>query len=147
MGRLGKWLEEGQPILKILRAKQRKLDPFGVVDIMNCDAREGERRKRLEDLQIAMTLRDVTLFLQIPDDKDQPVVARLGDLDVKSLEKLDSWVKIERQLREEKWYKGRFENEHECSYNPEYHAEDVNWSETIPEREEVGGTVRGRRSR
>ena len=44
-----------------------------------------------------MTLRDVTVFLVVPDGKGE-LRARLGDLDVKSLGKVREWEEAERGL-------------------------------------------------
>lgn len=60
-------------------------------------------------MQIAMTLRDVTLFLLMPKDETKPLTARLGDLDLKSKGKLMDWERIERELIEEGWYEGNEE--------------------------------------
>jgi hypothetical protein len=61
----------------------------------------------LMDLRVAMTLRDCSLFVNIPFNKDEDITARLGDLDLKSSLKLETWRKKERKLIDGGWYAGR----------------------------------------
>jgi len=100
------------PLLRRVRDLQMAADPAGILNIGNSGAiapgtPEHEQQQQLEaNLQIAMTLRDVTLFLLVPQDETKPLVARLGDLDLKSTAKMEEWVRIERELVEEGWYEG-----------------------------------------
>ncbi|KAL8721023.1 MAG: hypothetical protein Q9181_007799 [Wetmoreana brouardii] len=103
------------PLLRLLRDLQVKKDPKGILkaDPSNLD------------FMTAMTLRDCTFFLkvgalhglpltdlthsrQIPDrdHSDARVEARLGDLDLKTLDgnKADYWRETEQQLIDEGWY-------------------------------------------
>ncbi|KAI9711002.1 MAG: Inositol-pentakisphosphate 2-kinase [Bogoriella megaspora] len=49
-------------------------------------------------LDRAMTLRDCTVFVQVPHDSSKPVEVRLGDLDKKSKDKIPEWAAKEREL-------------------------------------------------
>ncbi|KAL8833507.1 MAG: hypothetical protein Q9170_004224 [Blastenia crenularia] len=86
------------PILKLLRDLQAKKDPKGV---LNADPSNV-------DFMTAMTLRDCTLFLKIPnrDDSEARIQARLGDLDLKTPNgnKAEYWRQTEQQLIDEGWY-------------------------------------------
>jgi len=45
-----------------------------------------------DNLRAAMTLRDCTVFVRFPDNgNNEKIEARLGDLDVKSVEKMSYW--------------------------------------------------------
>ncbi|OBT68212.1 hypothetical protein VE03_02389 [Pseudogymnoascus sp. 23342-1-I1] len=104
------------PLLRHLRTLQQTCDPRGVSHVLAQNTAEA-----LEGLQIAMTLRDVTVFLVVPDsDSDGEgagregtgagtgggeLRARLGDLDVKSLGKIREWEDVERGLGGG-WYQG-----------------------------------------
>ncbi|KAJ5129284.1 Inositol-pentakisphosphate 2-kinase [Penicillium bovifimosum] len=59
-------------------------------------------------MSLAMTLRDCTMFIKIPNDERAPVQIRLGDLDLKSGAggKAGYWRDLETQLIEEGWYRG-----------------------------------------
>lgn len=87
------------PLLRHLRSLQISCDPHGVSHVTS---HGGETERR--GLQIAMTLRDVTVFLVVPDGKGE-LRARLGDLDVKSLGKVREWEEAERGLGGG-WYQG-----------------------------------------
>ncbi|MCJ1244471.1 Inositol-pentakisphosphate 2-kinase [Trapelia coarctata] len=69
--------------------------------------REGMFGGKVEerDFLTAMTLRDCTLYIRVPPG-DEPLEARLGDLDLKSPAKASSWIAQERQLVDECWYTG-----------------------------------------
>jgi inositol-pentakisphosphate 2-kinase len=57
------------------------------------------------DFTLAMTLRDCSCFLRIPEDAERPVEAKLGDLDKKNSEaKVQSWQAIEIQLAVNGYY-------------------------------------------
>jgi len=87
------------PILDRLRELQEKLDTKGVLE-----GEEGDR-----DLATAMTLRDCSLFLRIPDPEYADIEARLGDLDWKppTEEKVAYWKMVETQLIWGRWYHRR----------------------------------------
>jgi inositol-pentakisphosphate 2-kinase len=53
-----------------------------------------------------MTLRDCSVYLQVQTDGKGEVVAKLGDLDLKSKEKTGYWRGVEGPLIEEGWYAG-----------------------------------------
>lgn len=77
-----------------------------------------------EELRVAMTVRDCSVFVRLgggdgkgDEEGDGEVEARIGDLDVKSPEKLGYWKETERVLVEEGWYAGRVEGEGEGGRN------------------------------
>lgn len=110
-------------LLGRIQRLQRVHDPSGILNVVERKMKaNGGVETVVEDLegplQIAMTLRDVTLFLLMPkkgvdggDKEESKCTARLGDLDLKSKGKLGEWEKIERQLINEGWYEGT-EEEH-----------------------------------
>ncbi|KAL9039880.1 MAG: hypothetical protein Q9214_004698 [Letrouitia sp. 1 TL-2023] len=93
-------------LLQRLRELQTNLDTVGP---LMADTQS-------QDFLLAMTLRDCTLFLKIPNQDilgsmgekapDAVIEARLGDLDVKSPSggKAEYWKKTEQQLIDEGWY-------------------------------------------
>lgn len=105
------------PLLKRIQKLQRDHDPSGILHVIDSklaaathpfNTSESAHLADLESkMQIAMTLRDVTLFLLMPKDGQGACTARLGDLDLKSKGKMEEWEKIERQLIGEGWYEGR----------------------------------------
>lgn len=54
----------------------------------------------------SMTLRDCTVFVRFSNDESKKVEARIGDLDLKSPEKKESWIAMETTLINEGWYEG-----------------------------------------
>ena len=84
---------EGRRLILKLKELQSECDRTGVLG-EDTDAR----------LSLAMTLRDCTLFLKVPKDGHEPIEARLGDLDIKSKNKIPEWRKKEKELREGDWY-------------------------------------------
>lgn len=96
-------------LLRRIQSLQRQHDPSGIVNLIarkNVDLANHEVDDLESKMQIAMTLRDVTLFLLMPKDETKPCVARLGDLDLKSKGKLMDWERIEKELIQEGWYEG-----------------------------------------
>ena len=85
-----------QPILGRLREQQERLDPCGVLNVNEEDA------AAVLDVCKAMTLRDCTMFMNVPQRGG--FQAKLGDLDLKQPEKLEKWRSIERSLIDEGWY-------------------------------------------
>ncbi|MCJ1444865.1 MAG: Inositol-pentakisphosphate 2-kinase [Stictis urceolatum] len=81
-------------LLSTLKDLQASKDPVGTI----ASDTHGE------DFRVAMTLRDCTLFLRVPLNPNEPIEARIGDLDLKSPEKSESWKFKERALIEEGWY-------------------------------------------
>lgn len=71
-----------------------------------------------------MTLRDCSLYLQVPEHLPACIIAKIGDLDLKRPEKAEYWKDVERPLLQEGWYMGT-ENEEDkqpldCNLFPEY---------------------------
>ncbi|EPE31692.1 hypothetical protein GLAREA_12448 [Glarea lozoyensis ATCC 20868] len=91
---LTKWLQPS-PLLTQLRDAQKAMDPFGALG----DEATGEK------FCLAMTLRDCTVFLRLKGGEGE-VEARLGDLDLKSAEKVGYWREVERGLVDGGWYEG-----------------------------------------
>jgi inositol-pentakisphosphate 2-kinase len=86
------WLRKTDLLRKLAKC-QAKFDTKGPVG--------GEVDKAF---RTAMTLRDCTVFLRLPNDRDYPIEARLGDLDLKSAGKVDYWRKTEQELIDGGWY-------------------------------------------
>lgn len=106
--RFKNWAKQTKLLLRI-QALQRQHDPSGIVNLItlkNTPPKNNEVEDLESKMQIAMTLRDVTLFLLMPKDETKQLTARLGDLDLKSKGKLNDWEKIEKELIEEGWYEG-----------------------------------------
>ncbi|KFZ07613.1 hypothetical protein V501_06285, partial [Pseudogymnoascus sp. VKM F-4519 (FW-2642)] len=86
------------PLLRHLRHIQTTCDPYGVSHLLTSPSSPSPAQPpsstSLKGLQIAMTLRDVTVFLVVPDGEGV-LRARLGDLDVKSLGKVGEWGRVE----------------------------------------------------
>lgn len=101
-GRLQSFLmDQAQPILHQLRDCQARFDPDGVLQVSISESES--------DLCKAMTLRDCTLFLK---RSGKSIEARLGDLDMKQLERLPRWKQVEEVLIEEGWYANTEANNH-----------------------------------
>ncbi|PVH74999.1 hypothetical protein DL98DRAFT_428347 [Cadophora sp. DSE1049] len=89
-------------LLKRLRDVQLAMDKHGVLATETAS----------EELRVAMTVRDCSVFVRMLNGEGEgEVEARIGDLDVKSPEKLAYWKETERMLVEEGWYTGRVEGE------------------------------------
>lgn len=104
ISRLIRWLQK-TTLLKKLAHIQHTLDRRGV---LNPDLTST-------NLQVAMTLRDCTVFVRFPDDSahdDWAIEARIGDLDLKSTRKLEYWQTLERALITEGWYEGAEQSEY-----------------------------------
>ncbi|OBT76739.1 hypothetical protein VF21_03888 [Pseudogymnoascus sp. 05NY08] len=99
------------PLLRHLRHIQTTCDPHGVSSLLSPSTPQPPSPSSLSGLQIAMTLRDVTVFLVVPDGEGV-LRARLGDLDVKSLGKVGEWGGVEGVLGGG-WYQGSLGNEGE----------------------------------
>lgn len=86
-------------LLRRLESLQRELDPHGVLS----DRTDPTSQAFLT----AMTLRDCTLFIDVPAEDAKAVEARIADLDLKSPDagKLEYWRVLERRLVEEGWYR------------------------------------------
>jgi inositol-pentakisphosphate 2-kinase len=95
INRFTQWLEQTD-ILDNLKARQIDLDSVGV---MNGDVND-------ERLLAAMTLRDCTVFVKSTSADPGEWEARIGDLDLKSKDKIGYWRAIEKQLIDEGWYQG-----------------------------------------
>ncbi|KAK1827126.1 inositol pentakisphosphate 2-kinase [Podospora conica] len=92
--RLAVWLQSNAllPRLRDLQVATDPVGPFAATD--------------MERLQLAMTLRDCSCYVRIPEEEGE-VEARLGDLDKKNWEgKLEYWRGMERGLVEGGFYEG-----------------------------------------
>lgn len=91
------WLG-AENVLQILRANQVRLDRGGPLNVSAHDAA----------FQVAMTLRDCTVYLKIPKEPGQGVTAKLGDLDKKNWDiKLDYWRAMEQNLIDGGFYEAK----------------------------------------
>lgn len=117
VSRFARWISETD-LLRRLRDVQVRMDRRGVLTAKADD--EDDNR----DLRVAMTVRDCSVFVRLPGsglggggDVEGEVEARIGDLDVKSPDKLAYWQEIEQALVEEGWYAGTEEarGENTCS--------------------------------
>ncbi|KAK4950719.1 Inositol-pentakisphosphate 2-kinase [Elasticomyces elasticus] len=84
------------PLLRTMQRYQQTWDPKGVL------APDGS--PNAHDLSKAMTLRDCTLFVLV--ESDGGVEARLGDLDMKGIDKVGRWRTTEQGLVDGGWYMG-----------------------------------------
>lgn len=112
--RLSQWARTS-PLLSRLATLQSTLDPIGVFTADPTDDR----------FLTAMTLRDCSLYLQVPQhDSSAPIIAKIGDLDLKRPEKAEYWKDVERPLLEEGWYLGTEKESDkqplDCNLFPEY---------------------------
>ncbi len=60
-----------------------------------------------DDFLMSMTIRDVSLFIQIDynlNDKYSKIITNLVDIDIKNKEKFKYWKSIEESLIDEGWY-------------------------------------------
>jgi inositol-pentakisphosphate 2-kinase len=91
--RIQLWLQK-TILLRRLRDLQVQLDRRGTfaLDVTT------------KDFRLAMTLRDCAVFVRIPRDKRAELEVRVGDLDLKSELKADTWREKERVLIDEGWY-------------------------------------------
>jgi inositol-pentakisphosphate 2-kinase len=87
---------ETNDLLPQLATYQSKFDQSGP---LNADVND-------KNFLTAMTLRDCTVFLRLPNDLNQAIEARIGDLDLKSPAKKDYWRVTEEKLTSEGWYEG-----------------------------------------
>lgn len=96
--RFAKWIFNN-PLLTRLKEVQSRLDKLGP---LKADAKDWKYR-------VAMTLRDCTMFVRFPEDREddeEMIEARIGDLDVKSVDKGPYWKETEEMLIKEGWYTG-----------------------------------------
>ena len=98
---------DGHDLLQQLRKLQRDWDQRGIL-----------HEDPDDELPLAMTVRDCTLFLRIPKNDWEPIVARLGDLDIKSITKIPEWRRKEKLLVEGGWYTDEAGSEENCLLRP-----------------------------
>jgi inositol-pentakisphosphate 2-kinase len=96
---------KSDPIFSKLAARQTELDSRDVLFRYGSGPNAPSERE-INNLLIAMTLRDCSLFLHMPLDPAKPITARAGDLDMKSRLKINTWGRKERELIDEGWYQG-----------------------------------------
>jgi inositol-pentakisphosphate 2-kinase len=112
--RMKQWARTS-PLLSRLATLQSTLDPVGVF------AADPTNSQFLT----AMTLRDSSLYLLVPEkDFSAPIMAKIGDLDLKRPEKSEYWKDVERPLLDEGWYLGTEEEGDrqplDCNLFPDY---------------------------
>ncbi|KAH7360104.1 inositol-pentakisphosphate 2-kinase [Rhexocercosporidium sp. MPI-PUGE-AT-0058] len=119
VSQFARWVSETD-LLRMLRDVQLRMDRRGVL-VARANDEDGNR-----DLRVAMTVRDCSVFVRLPElcleggeAGEGKVEARIGDLDVKSPDKLAYWQETERALVEEGWYAGsetvQWERQNTCS--------------------------------
>jgi inositol-pentakisphosphate 2-kinase len=88
-------------LMPLLKRLQSELDPLGPSHV----AQHGSQDEK-EKFVMAMTIRDLTIFLRI--DLDGAAEARIGDLDLKTGEagKWEYWSAVEKKLADGGWYEG-----------------------------------------
>lgn len=100
-------------LMPSLKKMHSELDPHGPVKIQEL----GEAEK--EKFVMAMTIRDLTIFLRIDLDQKEGeiagVEAKIGDLDLKTGDagKWGYWGNVEKKLTEDGWYEGSEEGAEE----------------------------------
>ncbi|KAF8475683.1 inositol-pentakisphosphate 2-kinase-domain-containing protein [Kalaharituber pfeilii] len=125
---------QGKQLLELLRKYQQEWDSEGPAAVFgendewqlepNSSDEDGadgewgdEWHEGVKKFLMAMTVRDLTLFLKIDLSKPSPPVVgisddtvqgRIGDLDLKSPDngKAKYWIEVEKRLNDEGWYKG-----------------------------------------
>ncbi|RDW65540.1 hypothetical protein BP5796_10232 [Coleophoma crateriformis] len=90
-----KWLQECN-LMHHLRHMQESMDRKGVFE---ADPKD-------KNFLVAMTLRDCSIFMCVPDDENASIEARMGDLDLKSPDKIKYWRETEQALIDGGWYTG-----------------------------------------
>ncbi|TKA75154.1 hypothetical protein B0A55_03974 [Friedmanniomyces simplex] len=95
--------EEAQFLFRTLKEYQQRWDSVGILSL--------DTNSDLRSLSKAMTVRDCTLFVLVKSDGE--VEGRLGDLDMKGLDKLAKWRATEQGLVDGGWYMGVVD--HICS--------------------------------
>ena len=100
-----------QPLLRRLKALQRKYSQVGLVDFSVRAPEHPEvalnSAAGLYEMALGMTLRDCSVFVRYtPNVAAYEAEVKLADLDIKcpSQVRLDKWVATERQLIEGGWY-------------------------------------------
>lgn len=104
------WLSSN-PTFTRLASYQSILDSKNVLSRLESSIAGNEAVHALDsdvlDLRVAMTLRDCSVYVTIPHNEEEDITARLGDLDLKSPLKLETWRKKEQELIDGGWYAGR----------------------------------------
>jgi len=95
--RLKEWIKTTS-LFRDLEALQRLYDPEGVLGMT--DDKDDMK------LRVAMTLRDISVYIILPHNTHQPIRAQIADLDLKSSKKFESWMRTEEELVSEGWYEG-----------------------------------------
>lgn len=101
---------EGHLLLQHLKALQANLDPMGVL----CRDAAVDKPAFDRNLRLAMTLRDCSLFFNVPCTAGFNITSKLADLDFKSAAKIYDWVLKENRLRSENWYTRRDVADYGC---------------------------------
>lgn len=104
--RFAEWLAHTD-IIENIKNAQMELDQVGVM--------EGDIND--EKLLCAMTLRDCSVFVKTSPADPSEWEAKVGDLDLKSKDKLEYWRSVERPLIEEGWYEGTEEDSQPTTCN------------------------------
>ncbi|KAF2103641.1 hypothetical protein NA57DRAFT_69855 [Rhizodiscina lignyota] len=96
-------------LLSRLRELENDLDPHGCLSFEGHQQLQNEGA--LDDLELAMTLRDCTIFARLTWEPSGPLELRLADLDRKDWRtRLERWCATERALIDGGWYEGAEKN-------------------------------------
>ena len=105
---------DGQTLLQHLKTLQNELDPLGVLNQSHVYPSDSFDH----NLRVAMTLRDCSLFINVPYNVDKvassQITSRLGDLDFKSAEKIEDWKKKEIFLSKDSLYTKEVDDDLGC---------------------------------
>lgn len=92
-------------LLSKLQRLEKELDVHGCLAFTESQVSWDPRV--LEDLALAMTLRDCTIFARLTWDQSGPLEVKVADLDRKDVEtRLERWCSTERDLLDGGWYTG-----------------------------------------
>lgn len=104
--RMKKDFQSGQisAIITELATLQRDLDPYGCLSF---DSQTQRSQLDSENLELAMTLRDCSIFMRFDWAGERPIEVKLADLDRKDwTTRLERWRSTEKRLLDGGWYTG-----------------------------------------
>jgi inositol-pentakisphosphate 2-kinase len=118
---LAKYITEGngKVLLQHLKALQVHLDHQGVLSRQDLVGSSQEIRDACDhNLRLAMTLRDCSLYMRIRYTSSgvdpSNIECKLGDLDFKSVDKMDDWADKERELLDSGAYTRQITEDIDC---------------------------------
>ncbi|KAF2862045.1 hypothetical protein K470DRAFT_256301 [Piedraia hortae CBS 480.64] len=99
-------VHSAQHLINKLAHWQGVYDKDGILGITRGSLGQMEREEKTQNLCKAMTLRDCTLYILLPETGPKDIEVRLGDLDLKLPTRLDEWDSTEWSLQCGGWYEG-----------------------------------------